>query len=50
MPCKWSDEEIRQIQDNSLIEEIISYKDAFIEHSSDALCIVMEYADDGDLL
>ena len=28
---------------------IISYKEAFIEESDKSLCIVMEYADDGDL-
>ena len=28
---------------------IISYKEAFIDEDSSALCIIMEYADDGDL-
>lgn len=28
---------------------IISYKEAFIDRDSQALCIVMEYADDGDV-
>jgi NIMA (never in mitosis gene a)-related kinase len=28
---------------------IISYKDAFFDEASNSLCIVMEYADDGDL-
>ena len=28
---------------------IISYKEAFIEESDKSLCIIMEYADDGDL-
>lgn len=28
---------------------IISYKEAFIDDDSQALCIIMEYADDGDL-
>ena len=28
---------------------IISYKEAFIEESDKSLCIVMEYADNGDL-
>lgn len=28
---------------------IISYKEAFIDEDSHALCIIMEYADDGDL-
>ena len=28
---------------------IISYKEAFIDEESQSLCIVMEYADDGDL-
>jgi len=28
---------------------IISYKEAFIDEESSALCIIMEYADDGDL-
>lgn len=28
---------------------IISYKDAFFDEGSNSLCIVMEYADDGDL-
>lgn len=30
-------------------ENIVSYKDAFIEEESSALCIVMEFADDGDV-
>jgi NIMA (never in mitosis gene a)-related kinase 1/4/5 len=30
-------------------KNIISYKEAFIDEDSKALCIVMEYADDGDL-
>lgn len=29
---------------------IIGYKEAFIEESSQTLCIIMEYADGGDLL
>ena len=29
---------------------VISYKEAFIDHPSSSLCIIMEYADDGDLL
>jgi NIMA (never in mitosis gene a)-related kinase len=29
---------------------IISYKDAFLDESSNTLCIVMEIATDGDLL
>ena len=28
---------------------IIGYKDAFFEESTSTLCVVMEYADDGDL-
>ena len=28
---------------------ICCYKEAFIDHSSDSLCIVMEYVDGGDL-
>lgn len=28
---------------------IISYKEAFIDDTTSSLCIVMEYADDGDL-
>ena len=28
---------------------VCSYKEAFIEHSSESLCIVMEYVDGGDL-
>ena len=28
---------------------IISYKEAFIDEESSSLCIIMEYADDGDL-
>ena len=28
---------------------IIAYKEAFFEDSTSSLCIVMEYADDGDL-
>lgn len=28
---------------------IISYKDAFIDETSQSLCIIMEFADDGDL-
>jgi len=28
---------------------IIAYKEAFFDESSGTLCIVMEYADDGDL-
>lgn len=28
---------------------VCCYKEAFIEHSSDSLCIVMEYVDGGDL-
>lgn len=31
------------------INNIISYKEAFIDNDSQALCIVMEYADDGDV-
>ena len=30
-------------------ENIIGYKEAFFEESSSTLCIVMEYADGGDL-
>ena len=29
---------------------VISYKEAFIDQPSSSLCIIMEYADDGDLL
>lgn len=29
---------------------VIGYKEAFFEHSTGQLCIVMELADDGDLL
>ena len=28
---------------------VISYKEAFFDESSLSLCIIMEYADDGDL-
>lgn len=28
---------------------IIHYKEAFLEESNNILCIIMEYADDGDL-
>lgn len=28
---------------------IISYKDAFIDEASNCLCLIMEYADGGDL-
>ena len=28
---------------------VISYKEAFIDEASESLCIIMEYADDGDL-
>jgi NIMA (never in mitosis gene a)-related kinase len=28
---------------------IVSYKEAFIDEESSSLCIIMEYADDGDL-
>jgi NIMA (never in mitosis gene a)-related kinase 1/4/5 len=31
-------------------ENIISYKEAFMENHTSTLCIVMEYADGGDLL
>lgn len=30
-------------------ENVAGYKDAFFEESSQTLCIVMEYADGGDL-
>jgi len=30
-------------------EYVISYKEAFIDESSSSLCIIMEYADNGDL-
>ena len=30
-------------------ENIIGYKEAFFEESSSTLCIVMEFADSGDL-
>ena len=36
---------LASIQNNN----IISYKEAFIDEDSQSLCIVMEYADDGDL-
>ena len=36
---------LASIQDKN----IISYKEAFIDTDSQALCIVMEYADDGDV-
>lgn len=36
---------LASIKDNN----IISYKEAFIDADSQALCIVMEYADDGDV-
>ncbi|MFN9898045.1 MAG: hypothetical protein ACK55Z_04445 [bacterium] len=29
---------------------VISYKESFFEDATSTLCIVMEYADDGDLL
>ena len=29
--------------------KIIAYKEAFFEDSSSSLCLVMEFADDGDL-
>ena len=32
--------------DNS---SIVAYKEAFFEDSSSSLCLVMEFADDGDL-
>ena len=28
---------------------VVSYKDAFIDETSESLCIIMEFADDGDL-
>lgn len=28
---------------------VISYKEAFFDESSNSLCIIMEFADDGDL-
>lgn len=30
-------------------EYVVSYKDAFIEDSTNSLCIIMEFADGGDL-
>jgi len=30
-------------------KNVISYKEAFIEQQSHSICIVMEYADNGDL-
>jgi NIMA (never in mitosis gene a)-related kinase len=30
-------------------EFVVSYKDAFIDETSQSLCIIMEFADDGDL-
>ena len=30
-------------------EYVVSYKEAFIDEPSSSLCIVMEYADNGDL-
>lgn len=30
-------------------DNIVAYKDAFIDESSNVLCIVMEFAEDGDL-
>jgi NIMA (never in mitosis gene a)-related kinase len=30
-------------------ENIIGYKEAFFDESSSSLCIIMEFADDGDL-
>jgi len=30
-------------------ENVISYKEAFIDESSESLCIIMEYANNGDL-
>lgn len=30
-------------------EFVISYKEAFIDESTSSLCIIMEYADNGDL-
>jgi len=31
-------------------DHIVEYKDSFFDGSSDSLCIVMEYAENGDLL
>lgn len=28
---------------------VVSYKEAFVDEASESLCIVMEYADNGDL-
>ena len=30
-------------------QNVISYKEAFIDHETESLCIVIEYADNGDL-
>lgn len=30
-------------------DNVISYKEAFIDESSESLCIIMEYANNGDL-
>jgi NIMA (never in mitosis gene a)-related kinase len=30
-------------------QNIISYKESFIDATSNSLCIIMEFADDGDL-
>ena len=43
------------VKDISIIEDsknkyIINYKEAFIDETDPSLCIVMEYADKGDLL
>jgi NIMA (never in mitosis gene a)-related kinase len=42
---------LNQVRILALIDEpnVISYKEAFIDEGSGCLCLIMEYADNGDL-
>jgi len=51
LSTKEKDNALNEVRILASIEHpnIISYKDAFFEEASQSLCIVMEFADGGDL-
>ena len=51
LSAKEKDNALNEVRILASIEHpnIISYKDAFFEEASQSLCIVMEFADGGDL-
>lgn len=52
MPQKEKENALNEIRLLASIESdfIISYKEAFLDHDSSTLCLVLEFAESGDLL